>query len=86
MKLSEMFHCTNCVLRPGLNPQVKPQATLKMFFCPELVYQMISVEDKSWNIFKYEIHEKRISIMSLVYQMKRVEDITWNIFQFPIHE
>ena len=43
------------------------------------------MEDITWNIFKYKVHEKSISIKR--YQIKRVEDKTWNIFKYyKVHE
>ena len=45
-------------------------------------FEMKSVEDKTWNIFKFQIHEKSLSIIRKVCQMKSVEDKNWNIFKF----
>ena len=42
---------------------------------------MKSVEDKAWNISKFQIHEKRLSFVSYLFQLKSVEDKTWNIFK-----
>ena len=53
------------------------------------------MEDKTWNIFYIQIHEKSISIVEdttekifkfQVDQMKNVEDKTCNIFKFQILE
>ena len=60
-----------------------------MYYCTSVlsyVYQMKSVEDKTWNIFKFQTHEQSINIMSQVYKIKSVEDDNWNIYKFKIHE